>query len=126
MKKKPKFILIKSTIFPYDVLFTTAPDVDIYRYIEQKMKYKLNDNERELLKAKSSQTAHTVRLRCGHIVVSVKPVKTTVGIDVCTLAHELVHAVFLIHDNTGAVNETELTAYHVEYLMREILKVLDP
>ena len=125
--KKPKFLLIRSSVFPYDILFTTATDDEVIRYIEKNKNYELSDSEKELLPI--SGDGRTVMLNGGQTIVRVKSVKTKIGIDLVIVAHELQHAVFLILDRMGVkhtIDSDEVYSYYLAYLMRKVLDCYDP
>ncbi len=120
------FILIKRTIFPFDILFIVAPDKEVFRYIERKKNYTLNDEEREKLIIRG--TGRTVRLRGGQVVMRLVPAKTKIGIDLSDLVHEISHAVFFVLDHVGVKitdDSDEVFAYYQAYVIREILTILD-
>ena len=124
MKKKKEFLLMPRTIFPIDILFTTADHEKIVRYIEKRKKYILNDEEKESLQI-SGRAGRTVQLLGKQIIVMVKKEKTSIGFDLCVLVHELIHAVLFVFAFAGhKINEREeeLLPYYVQYLLYEILK----
>lgn len=129
MKKiKPKkFLLIQGTIFPFDVLITTASDKELQSYIEGKKKYKLNDEERERLIITGE--AKTIQLRGGQTIVRLFPCKAKIGIDLPLLIHELQHAVYMILSRCGVEHtlaSDELFSYYLSYLTKQSLLFYDP
>lgn len=123
--KKPRFLLIKGTVYPFDILVTTAPYEQVIKYIESK-NYKLSKEEKERLEMYG--VGRTVRLLGGQIVVRVRAEKTQLGFDLAKMVHELLHAVNLIFENISfrsEVNNDEPQAYFLDYLVAEVLRFYD-
>lgn len=126
MKYKGRFLLIQGTIFPFDTLITTACLDDVIKYIEENKKYKLSDKERDNLEM--SGNGRTVMLIGGQTIIRIKTQRTTIGIDLVDLAHEIEHAVYFIMDRIGVVHNDgsdEVFAYYQGYLMRKALEFFD-
>lgn len=126
MKKKNEFILIEGTIFPFDILYTTACDHKVYKYIEQNKKYKLNDEEKEKLIITGK--GKTIQLRGGQVILRLLKEKTKIGIDLAILSHEIEHAIYFILNKCGVQHteaSDELYGYYQQYLMKYILDKLD-
>jgi hypothetical protein len=124
--KKKEFILIQGTIFPFDILYTTACDHKVYNYISKNKKYTLNDEEKEKLIVIGR--GKTIQLRGGQVILRVLKEKTQIGIDLTILSHEIEHAIYFILSKCGVKHteeSDELYAYYQQYLMKYILDRLD-
>jgi len=120
--KKPIFLLIEGTVFPFDILISVSSCEDLYKYIENNKKYKLTDKEKEELEICGN--AKTIRLLGGQVIIRLLERKTKLGIDLCDLAHEIEHAVFFIMEKIGVKHcdeSDEVFAYYQAYLMRKTL-----
>lgn len=125
-RRKPKFLLVEGTIFPFDILIAVCSDHELHKYIEHKKSYKLNDDERDKLEMRGN--GRTVQLRGGQIIIRLKHEKTQIGIDVPTLAHEISHATFFLMDKIGTQHtheSDEVFAYHQAYIMKKALNFFD-
>lgn len=121
-RKRNHFFLIRGTIYPFDVLITTASFDEVIKYIEHRKHYDLNDEEKEKLNMHG--TGRTVMLRGGQTIIRLPLVKTELGIDVSNLVHEIEHATFFLFDRTGikhSEDSDEAFAYYQSYLMREAM-----
>lgn len=124
-KDKLKFLLIKGTVYPYDVLVTTATTEEIIKYIENKKNYKLDEEEKKHLPMEGN--GRTIMLLGGQTIVRLREAKTSIGIELDCLSHELNHAVFFIFDRIGIKHTTdsdEAFCYYQQYLLKEVLKVI--
>ena len=124
---KPRFYLIPGTIFPYDVLIAVSTHEEVIKYIENNKKYKLNDEEKEKLAMDGN--GRTVILGGGQTIIRLKRQKTSLGIDVCDLVHEIEHAVYFILERIGVkhnIDSDEVFAYYQAYLMKEAMDFFDP
>ena len=128
MKKiKPRFCLILGTIFPFDVLIAVSTYEEVIKYIENNKKYQLNDEEKE--KLEMTGNGRTVILGGGQTIIRLKRQKTSLGIDVCDLAHEIEHAVYFILERIGVkhnIDSDEVFAYYQAYLMRKAMDFFEP
>ena len=125
-KDKLKFFLIKGTVYPFDVLVTTANDEEVFNYIENNKKYKLNDEEKSLLEIHGN--GKTTMLLGGQVIVRLKKAKTSIAIELDVLSHELNHAVFFVFDRVGikhTMDSDEAFCYYQQYLLKEVLKLID-
>jgi hypothetical protein len=125
-KSKNEFILIEGTIFPFDILYTTACDHKLYGYIEKNKKYKLNDEEKEKLIIRGK--ARTVQLLGGQVIIRLQKEKTKIGIDLPILSHEIEHAIYFILSECGITHndgDDELYGYYQQYLLKYILNKID-
>lgn len=123
MKKKSKFLLIKKTIFPYDILVAVSTLQEVIKYIEKNKNYDLCDEEKE--KLEMDGVGRTVMLRGGQTIIRLPHKKTSFGIDVADLSHEISHAVFFICHKIGITHtdeSDEVFAYYQGYIMREVLR----
>ena|SRR3990167_6981067 len=120
---KLKFFLIKGTVYPFDVLVSTAELDEVIKYIKTKKNYELNDEEKDLLPLEG--TGRTTMLKGGQVIVRLKKAKTSIGIELDVLSHELNHAVFFIFDRIGikhTIDSDEAFCYYQQYLLKEVLK----
>jgi hypothetical protein len=118
IRAKKEFLLINGTIYPFDILVTTACDQKVYNYIEKNKKYKLNDEEKDKLLVIG--TGRTTQLKGGQVIVRVTKIK-----DLPILVHELEHAVWFIFTRIGIEHtdaSDEAFAYFQAYLLKEVLK----
>jgi len=126
IKKNKEFLLIRGEIYPFDVLITTAENQKVYKYIEKKKNYILNDVEKRGLEMTSK--ARTVQLMGGQVIIRLKKQKTRVGIDLVDLVHEIEHAVWFIFNRIGIKHNDgsdEAFAYFQAYLTRQALNFYD-
>jgi len=122
MKKNKEFILIKKSIFPVDILITTAKDKDLYKYIEKKKLYKLTDEEKKHLIFTGN--GKMIQLLGKQIIIRLLKKKTSIGVDLVDLVHEISHAVFCVFQYIGIshTDDTdEVFAYYQGYLVRDFL-----
>lgn len=122
MKKKPKFLLIEKTIFPYDILVCFSSFDECVKRIK-KTGYELCEEEKD--KLEMDGVGRTVMLRGGQTIIRLPRKKTSFGIDVADLSHEISHAVFFICDKIGIKHtgeSDEVFAYYQGYIMREVLR----
>ncbi len=125
MKHKKEFLLIEGTIYPFDILVTTASDEAVFKYIEKKKRYKLVDEEKQAMRFGEQTMGKTIRLLGGPTIIRMKKQKTITGIDIADLAHEIEHAVFMIFDRIGmkhTIESDEAYAYFQQYIMRKVLQ----
>jgi hypothetical protein len=121
--KKSRFCLIEKTIFPFDILIAVSTLEEIIKYIEKNKNYDLCDEEKEKLEMQGNGKA--VMLKGGQTIIRLKPQKTSLGIDIADLAHEIEHAVFFICDKIGIKHtddSDEVFAYYQAFITREALK----
>lgn len=121
-RNKPRFCLILGTVFPFDVLISVSTHEEVIGYIEKNKKYRLNDEEKD--KLAMTGNGRTVILSGGQTIIRLKRQKTSLGIDVCDLVHEIAHAVYFIYERIGikhTIDSDEAFAYYQAYLMRKAM-----
>lgn len=126
-KPTPRFYLIPGTIFPFDVLIAVSTHEEVMKYIENNKKYQLSDEEKE--KLEMTGNGRTVILGGGQTIIRLKEQKTSLGIDVCDLVHEIEHAVYFILERIGIkhnIDSDEVFAYYQAFLMRKAMNYFDP
>jgi len=123
-KTKPIFLLIKHTVFPFDVLVSVSTDEELKKYVDKNLGYKLSEKEMDCLEIEGD--ARTVMLHGGQVIIRLKREnRLSWGVDLSDLAHEIEHAAFFILNRIGVkhTNESdEVFAYYQAYLLRECLK----
>jgi len=123
---KKEFLLIEGTVYPFDVLITTADDKKVFSYIENKKSYKLSEKEKEAMFL--SGNGKTTQLIGGQVIIRLKKYKTKIGFNLDTLVHEIEHAVWFIFSKVGIEHNDgsdEAFAYFQAYLVREALDFWD-
>lgn len=124
--KKPIFLLIKNSIYPYDILVSVSTYNELIKYIEKDRKYVLSEVEKE--KLEMDGVGRTVMLRGGQTIIRLESAKTSLGIDIADLTHEIEHAVFFIFERIGikhSIDSDEAFAYYQAYIMREVLNYFE-
>ena len=127
-KSTKKFCLIKATVYPCDVLITTADDKDLFRYIEKNKHYKLTEEEKKHL-SDWHGNGRTTRLLGGQIIVRLRPSKTKIGIDLAILAHELFHVLMATGEYLNikiSDDSEEAFAYYQGWLIKQALLFYGP
>lgn len=126
-KVSEEFFVIKRDLYPYDIVVTTtADDVKLFKFINKKFSYFLDEHEMIHLKM-VNQDGKCVRLRCGHLVVRLlKQKKLNLGIDIGVLAHELLHAALFIFSQIGIKldennNSDEALTYYFHHILEKTL-----
>jgi len=128
MKKQTKshFLLIGKTIFPFDILITTASDIELHKYVEKTKHYKFSEGEKRDLEMEGH--GRTCMLENGATIIRLEKTKNKIGIDIPTLTHEIEHAVFFILNRVGITHtkeSDEIFSYYQAYVMKEALDYFD-
>lgn len=127
MKPKKEFLLIYGTIFPFDVLITTAPLEKIFKYMER-YDYKFTDIEKENLEMQPNGEGRTVILNGGQTIIRLKPKQSGIKF-LGNLTHEISHAVYFIMNRIGVEHfhgSDEVFAYYQAYLLKQALYFYAP
>lgn len=123
-KNKPIFLLLKHTVFPFDVLVSISTDEELAKYVDKNLGYQFSEKEISCLEMEGD--GRTVMLFGGQTIIRLKrQPKLSWGVDISDLAHEIEHAVFMILDRIGVkhTNDSdEVFAYYQAHLLRECLK----
>ncbi len=116
--KNKDFLLIRGTVFPFDVLVTTENTSNLLSYIGQH-EIELTPEEVEALEMEDNVRGKTIPLSNKSIVIRLRDKR-----DVPVISHEISHAIFAMMEVVGihlCEHTDEVFAYLQQYYLEEIM-----